>query len=566
MSGGRLPLVPLMIKPARVFPFLCGLLLAATAQGTAPQPAAYEVVVYGGTSAGVTAAIQVARSGKSVVLIEPTRWLGGLTTSGLGFVDAGKPEAIGGLAREFYHRLWKHYQSPAAWTWSPFTDLEAQHGRTIGETMWLHEPSVAKKIIEEMTAEAGVVVLRNERLNRQTGVSKQDAAIASITLESGRQISGKVFIDATYEGDLLAAAGVSYTVGREANAQYGETMNGIRPMPKRAPLFRMDPYVRPGDPKSGLIPRVHASLGGAEFAADRGVQAYCYRMCLTDVPENRVRVEKPAGYDEREYELLFRYLEQDHTPAPLEAPFKLSLLPNRKTDSNNNGVISTDYNGMSWDWPEADYATRDKIAKAHENYQRGLIWTVQNHPRVPQRFRDHYAHWGLAKDEFADNNHWPYQLYVREARRMVAEVVITEAIALGTVPPPPDSVGLASYAFDSHAIKHYVDPATGFVTTDGGLPRPPTPIDPPQPYAISYRAIVPKRGECSNLLVPVCLSSTHVTFGSMRMEPVFMILGQSAGTAAVLAIDQAVAVQDVPYAALKAQLRQAGQALEWPVP
>jgi hypothetical protein len=553
-----------MIKLAKPLAILAALIAVESNARLAPTEAAsrHDVVIYGGTSAGVMAALQVAREGKSVVLIEPTRWLGGLTTSGLGYVDAGNPRAIGGLALNFYHRIWKHYQAPGAWCWSPRMQLIPQHGTSEGETMWLHEPSVAKKVIEEMIAEAKVTVVRDERLNRRTGVTKDSAKITRITMESGRAFEGTIFIDATYEGDLLAAAGVSYTVGREANSQYGETMNGIRPMPKRAVQFRIDPYLRPGDPSSGLMPRIHATLGGEEFAADKGVQAYCYRMCLTDVAENRVRVEKPAGYDERDYEFFLRYLEQQHSPAPLEAPFKLSLLPNRKTDSNNNGVVSTDYNGMSWDWPEADYAAREKIARAHENYQRGLIWTVQNHPRVPERFRNHYANWGLAKDEFADNNHWPYQLYVREARRMVADVVITEQMALGLVPPPVDSVGLASYAFDSHAIKHYVDPASGFVTTDGGLPRPPAPIDPPKPYPISYRAIVPKRGECTNLIVPVCLSATHVTYGSIRMEPVFMILGQSAGSAAVLAIDRQVAVQDLPYADLRKALLTAKQAIE----
>jgi hypothetical protein len=348
-------------------------------------------------------------------------------------------------------------------------------------------------------------------------------------------------------------------VGRESNLRYGETMNGIRPMPARAAALRIDPYRAKGRPESGLLPRVHENLGGAEFDADAGVQAYCYRMCLTDVPANRRPVLKPEGYDETEYELVFRYIEAG---APAASFFKLSLLPNRKTDSNNNGPISTDYIGKSWEWPEADYATRDKIAREHELWQRGLIWTLQNHPRVPKEIRAYYAPWGLAKDEFTDNENWPSQLYVREARRLVADVVITEQMALGQTAAPTDSVGLASYAFDSHAIKYYVDAKSGFVTTDGGLIRPPQPILPPKPFPISYRAIIPKRVECKNLLVPVCLSATHVTYGSIRMEPVFMILGQAAATAAAVAIDQGVAVQDVPYEILKQRLLEGRQVVE----
>jgi hypothetical protein len=352
----------------------------------------------------------------------------------------------------------------------------------------------------------------------------------------------------------MAAAGVSYFVGREANSRYNETINGVKSLLSVSAIYPegIDPYRIKGDPSSGLLPRVRPDHGIPEGEGDKGVQAYNYRMCLTDVPENRVPIERPAGYDEAEYEIVFRAIE-----IGTKDFFKLDLMPNRKTDSNNNGFVSTDFVGMSEDYPEADYGTRERLAKAHEQWQRGLVWTLQNHPRVPEAMRKFYAPWGLPKDEFTDTGHWPHQLYIREARRMVADYVVTENTAMGRE-TASDPVGLGSYSMDSHATRHTLSPK-GFVKNEGGMF-----VKLPAPYGISYRSIVPRRGECGNLLVPVCASATHAAYGSMRMEPVFMVLGQSAATAACLALDRGIALQDLPYEPLRESLLSDGQILSWP--
>ncbi len=515
----------------------------------------YDIVVYGGTSGGVMAAVQAARMGKTVALIEPGIHLGGLTSGGLGWVDVGNTETIGGLSREYFHRVWKHYQDDAAWKWEKKHKMQGQHALLApeDETMWIIEPSVAERLFDQMATEANVTIVRNERLNRGRGVIKEGQKIVSIAMESGRVFQARMFIDATYEGDLMAASGVSYIVGREPNSRYNETVNGIGPMPPPNHLPDIDPYQIKGNPKSGLLPRVHPDWGGKIGDGDHGIQAYNYRMCLTQIPDNRVPIEKPADYDEKQYEILFRFieaggLEGDFFKNSLGGSFiKPSPIPNGKTDTNNNGYISTDYIGKSWDYPEADYATRERIAKEHELWQRGLMWSLQHHPRVPEKVRERYTPWGLAKDEFTDNGNWPFQLYIREARRMIADYVVTEHIALGKE-LAPDPIGMGSYHMDSHAIKYFVSPK-GFLTRDGGMF-----VRIPAPYGISYRAIIPKRSECANLLVPVCASATHAAYGSMRMEPVFMVLGQSAATAASLAIDSNISIHDVPYKALRERL------------
>ena len=428
----------------------------------------YDIVVYGGTSAGVIAAIQASSMEKSVVLIAPTKHLGGMTSNGLGLVDVKQPDAIGGLARQYFTNLWDYYyQDDSAWKWSPPQFLHGQLAEVHYEThlMLTLEPHVAEMFFDKMAAEAKVPVVRGERLNRESGVIKNERRIVQISMESGHTFAGKMFIDATYEGDLMAAAKVSYIVGREPNSRYNETINGIHPNSTNIRTSaQIDPYIIMGDPTSGLLPRVFPDIDGNVGDGDNQIQSYNFRMCLTQVPGNRVPIEKPANYDEFQYEILLRSIEAGRS---VKSYLKLSPLPNGKTDSNNNGPISTDYIGMSWDYPEADYATREIIAWEHEQWQRGLLWTLQNHPRTTPKVKAYYSMWGLPKDEFADNNNWPYEIYVREARRMISAVVITEHTALGIV-PVEDSVGLSSYDMDSHAMKYVVTPS-GYVGTEGGV-------------------------------------------------------------------------------------------------
>lgn len=505
------------------------LFLFAACVAPGAQMVETDVCVYGGAAGGVAAAVQVARSGKSVALLCFNNHLGGMSSSGLGQTDIGSNgnTYIQGMAREFYTRIGAKY--------------------SVSGPKWTFEPRIAETVFNEMLREAGVSIYLSQRLASATMAGGK---ITEITMDNGNVFRAKMFIDASYEGDLLKRAGVSYTVGREANSQYGETLNGIQTATSGNQLPNgIDPYVVQGDPASGLLPGVNATAGGPNGSADSKIQAYCYRMCLTNNPANRVMVSQPPGYNEADYELLFRSIEAGQTTGF----FKTDAMPNSKTDSNNSGGISTDFIGMNYDYPEADYATRATIAKAHENWQRGLIWTLQNHSRVPQAIRDAYAQWGLPADEFVDNNHWPYELYVREARRMVSDYVMTEKNCVGSL-QANDSVGLAAYVMDSHNCQRIV--SGGFVKNEGDVQR-----AVPAPFPVSYRSLVPKAGECANLLVPWCLSATHVAFASVRMEPVFMILGQSAAAAASIAIDDGVAVQEVSYPKLRAQLLADGQAL-----
>ena len=373
-------------------------------------------------------------------------------------------------------------------------------------------------------------------------------------MESGRTFAGKMFIDATYEGDLMAAAGVSFHVGREANDVYGETLNGVEAKlnTKNHRFVKpVDPFVKPGEAASGLLPGIQATKLAAEGSGDRLVQAYCFRLCTTDAAENRRAWPKPADYSEERYELLLRNFDAGDE----RAPWHPLWMPNRKTDTNNNGAFSTDYIGGNYDYPDADYATRAKIIADHRSYQEGLLWTLANHPRVPAKVREEFQRLGLAKDEFVDNDNWPTQLYVREARRMIGAYVMTEHNCRGKK-VADDSIGMGAYGMDSHNCQRYVD-ADGHVQNEGDVQ-----VGGFKPYPISYGAIVPKPGECENLLVPVCLSSSHIAYGSIRMEPVFMILGQSAATAAALAIDGGVAVQKSKYAKLRERLLADGQVLE----
>ena len=531
---------------------------ALTTAATAPTSA--DVVIYGGTSSGIAAALQTARMGKTAVLIEPTQFLGGLTTGGLGATDIGNKRAIGGIAREFYGRIWQHYQNPAAWTRQTPRDYFDRRNKTTGadeKTMWTFEPHVATKVYDDLLREAGakITIVRGERLDlaKGKGVIKDGTRIVRIVMESGRAFAAPMFIDATYEGDLLAKAGVSYHVGREANALYGETINGVQVAHTVSHQFtkKIDPYVKPGDPQSGLLPGINAAGPGAEFSGDRKVQAYNFRMTTTDVPENRRAWEKPANYDPQWFELALRNVEAgDH-----RISWNPVWMPNRKTDTNNNFAISTDFIGQNWDYPEADYATRAKIVQAHVDWQKGLMWTYAHHPRVPEKIRAEFQRLGLAKDEFTENNNWPRQLYVREARRMISEYVMTEKNCTREI-VASDSVGMGAYNMDSHNIQRFVT-AEGFVRNEGDVQVR------VRPYPISYRSLRPRASECTNLLAPACLSSSHIAFGSIRMEPVFMVLGQSAATAAVHAIDERATIQAIDPKKLEARLLKDGQVLDF---
>ena len=534
---------------------LCLLALRLTAAET------YDVVVYGGTSAGVIAAVQARKMGKSVVVVGPDVHLGGLSSGGLGYTDTGNKAVIGGLARNFYHRVWVEYQKNETWKWQRPEAFGNKGQGTVAmdkdeRTMWIFEPSVAEKVFEDYVKEFGLTVLSDEWLDRAKGVRLADGRIAEITMLSGKKFAGKMFIDATYEGDLLAAAGVSYHVGREANSIYGEEWNGNQVGILHhghhfgAVKKPISAYKVPGDPSSGLLPRISADPPGRRGEGDKRVQAYCFRWCATDHPDNRIPFPRPANYDASQYELLVRVLEAGWR----QTFHKFDLLPNRKTDTNNHGPFSFDNIGMNYDYPEASYERRREIIREHRDYQQGLLWFLANDPRVPADVREEANRWGLPKDEFKDNGHWPHQIYVREARRMVGAFVMTEN-ELTKKKPTPDSVGMGSYTIDSHNVRRYVTPE-GNVQNEGDIG---VPIS---PYSIAYGALVPKRGEIANLFAPVACSATHIAYGSIRMEPVFMILGQSAATAAALAIDGGVAVQDVPYAALRTRLLADGQVLE----
>jgi hypothetical protein len=519
------------------------------------------VVVYGGTSAGVVAAVQAKRMDKSVILVCPDRHLGGLSSGGLGWTDTGNKAVIGGLSREFYHRVWRHYQEPGAWKWqrpeeygnrgqgTPAIDGERR-------TMWIFEPHVAEAVFEDFVREHGIPVVRDEWLDRASGngVEKEGGRIVAITTLSGRRYAGRMFIDATYEGDLLAAAGVDYHVGREGSDVYGEVWNGVQVgVLHHRHWFAadIDPYVIPGDAGSGLLPRVSGLPPGEKGTGDHRIQAYCYRMCLTKVPENRIPFEAPPKYDPAQYELLVRVLESGWR----ETFDKFDPIPNGKTDVNNHGPFSTDNIGYNYDYPEAGYQRRREILAEHREYQTGLMYFLANDPRVPEVVRTNMAQWGLAKDEFRDNGGWPHQIYVREARRMRGQYMMTEHDCLDQR-PTPESVGMGSYTLDSHNVQRYVKP-DGFVQNEGDIG-----VGVPRPYEISYGAMVPRKEQCENLVVPVCVSASHIAFGSIRMEPVFMILGQSAATAAVLALESDCAVQELPYDRLRARLLSDGQVLE----
>ncbi|WP_209402113.1 FAD-dependent oxidoreductase [Pseudozobellia sp. WGM2] len=521
-----------------------------------------DVIVYGGTSAAVTTAVQAKKMGKSVILVSPDKHLGGLSSSGLGYTDTGNKEVIGGLAREFYQKIYQYYQKDATWRWQKKEEYgnEGQGTPAIdgaNRTMWIFEPHVAEQVFEDFISENEIIVFREELLDRSNGVALTDGKITSIETLSGKKFEAKVFIDATYEGDLMAAADVTYTVGREAGDTYDEEWNGVQVgvlhHQHHFGEMNISPYKIPGDSTSGVVPGVSTEYPGKRWEADKRVQAYNFRMCLTKEEENRVPFEKPEGYNPENYELLARVYE-----AGWDQTFnKFDPIPNLKTDTNNHGPFSTDYIGMNYDYPEASYERRAEIIKDHENYQKGLMYFVATDSRIPEKVQNEFKQWGLAKDEFKDNGNWPHQIYVREARRMIGEYVMTENDILGKR-EVPNSIGMGSYTMDSHNTQRYITPE-GYVQNEGDIG-----VHAEEPYKIALGTILPKKQEVTNLIVPVAVSSSHIAFGSIRMEPVFMILGQSAAALAGLSIDQKKAVQEVAYSDLETELLKEGQRLATP--
>jgi hypothetical protein len=503
------------------------MLFSITAQSQSVKQV--DICIYGGSSAGVIAAYTAKKMGKTVLLIEPGKRLGGLTSGGLGFTDIGNKFAISGLALDYYRRLGKHYGT-----------FES----------WIFEPGVAESLFKEYIAKAKVEVWYEKAL---ISLTKNNGAISEISVrhpfdQSDRtlKVKAKVYLDCSYEGDLLAKAGVSYTIGREANSQYGETYNGVQIEKYHQFPDGIDPYKKQGDPSSGLLWGISPEPLQPIGSGDKKVQAYNFRICLTNNPANRLPIEKPADYQPDRYELLIRYLGHGQ-PKTLRQILKMDLMPNNKTDINNNGPFSTDMIGENYEYPEADYEKRRAIIQKHLVYTKGLLYFIGNDPRVPESIRNEMLTWGYPKDEYVETGHWSPQLYVREARRMVGEYVMTQANCQGRE-LVTDGVGMAAYTMDSHNTQRLV--INGMVKNEGDVQKGGF-----GPYPISYRSLIPKKSECSNLLVPICLSASHIAYGSIRMEPVFMVLGQSSAVAASMAIDAKKAVQDIDIKKLQQELK-----------
>ncbi len=499
-------------------------------QRPVPEVIQADVCVYGATSAGIAAAIQAAAMGQRVVLLEFGRLIGGMTTSGLSATDIGNKHVIGGLSRQFYRDVGRHYGTRENWTF---------------------EPHVAMKVYQEWLRNHKVLLYLEHRLQR---VDKKGSRIISLHTENGAEIRATIYIDATYEGDLMAACGVSHTVGRESDQVYDEHYNGVHFGSHHHNFLRfVDPYKNPGDPQSGLLPGISDLAPGKTGQGDDLIQAYNFRLCLSDAPKNKVPFPEPAQYDPEQYELLRRYID-----AGIFDVFNLTLpLPNHKADHNNWGAVNTDFIGANYGWAEGDYATRERIYQDHVNYQKGLFYFLSTDERLPKKVREATVGFGLAVDEFAETGNWPPQLYVREARRMISDYVITEHDTLGRT-RVEDGVGMASYRMDSHNCKRVVK--SGRVMNEGNVE-----VAPLAPFSIPFRAICPRRAECTNLIVPVCISASHIAYCSVRMETVFMILGQSAGLAAALCMDQSKdCVQDISYSTLEEKLRGCGQILTEP--
>lgn len=526
---------------------------AASVPHSTPHTEMTDIVIYGCSPAGIAAAVEAKREKRSVVLICRDAHVGGITTNGLGWADTGDHSGIGGLAKQFYRDVRRYYAVRGV----AFLQGQPQSTRDDGKAMYVFEPHVAEAIFERWLTDAGIVPIRSAFLRRDGhGVDKVANHILSLSISDGRVFRGREFIDASYEGDLMAEAGVRFTLGREANVTFGETLNGIQTANAIHHQFDkpVDPYVVSGKPESGLLPRIEAGPAGTDGEADARVQAYTYRLCMTKLPANRAPIPRPANYDPRQYELLGRYLDAGWR----DLFSKYDSIPGAKTDTNNSGAFSMDDIGMNYSYPTGSDAVRAQVADEHRSYQQGLLWFMQNDRRSPADVRAAMKPWGLCADEFGDNAHWPHEMYVREARRMVSDFVITERHLRGRV-PTPHSIGLGSYNMDSHNVRRYVD-VHGHARNEGNVE-----VSLGRYYEISYEAVTPRKSDADNLLVPVALSASHIAYGSIRTEPGFMILAQASATAAGIAIDGGVAVQDVAYVTLRARLLSQGQILDTPI-
>lgn len=538
---------PTLMKPAFLFLLVLGCLMMSAISHAAPEKT-YDLVVYGGTPGGIACSIAAAREGKSVLLLETTKHLGGLTTGGLSHTDVGpRPEIIGGIAKEFFVKVDALYADP---------------NRTASKDFWYQEPHIAEQAFTAMLQEAKVDVVFGSRVKN---VEKKGARLSSLTTLDGRTYEGRLFVDASYEGDVMALAKVDYYVGREGRAAFDEPLAGFRPAPFR---FREKEYMVSPDKKythgtpakisaygkdGKLLPGINTKWT-EPGTADNKSQAYNFRVILTNNAANRVPIPKPVNYDPLRYEILARII--DAFPGVrYEKLVFLGALPNQKFDANASGLVQgTDHVGGNVDYPDADYATRDRIWQDHREYVQGFLWFLANDPRVPAELRAQASEYGLAKDEFTDNENWPYQLYVREARRMRGQYMMSQRDCQKAI-TKPDSIGMGAFILDSHAVQRLVD-KEGYVIDEGNFDIP------VRPYQIPYRSVTPKKEQCENLLVPVALSATHVTYGSIRMEPQFMILGHSTGVAAAMALEKNLPVQDIDIAALRTKLVAQGQVLE----
>jgi hypothetical protein len=486
-----------------------------------------DICVYGASSAGVIAAVTAGRSGKKVMLIAESKHLGGLSSGGLGNTDIGNKIAITGLARDFYKRVGSHYGKPE---------------------QWIFEPHVAETIFRDYIKNENVPVLYDHHL---IAVLKTGTRIKGITVSSGTNhtiILAKEFIDCSYEGDLMALASVSYAIGRESNHEYNETYNGVQMLDKHQFPDGIDPYNISGDKKSGYLWGVSTDTLKTNGTGDNKIQAYNFRICLTDSVENRIEISKPEGYDSTHYDLLVRYIYMKKPSTLEDGLLNINHIPRRKTDINNNGPFSTDMIGMNYNYPDGDSKLRAKIISEHEIYNKGLLYFLGHDTRIPEYLRNEMLKWGYPKDEYTDNNNWSPQLYIRESRRMLGEYVMTESNCTGKL-KVTDGVGLAAYTMDSHNCERLI--ADRMVKNEGDVQ-----IGEFPPYPVSFRSIVPRKSECINLLVPVCLSASHIAYGSIRMEPVFMVLAESSAIAASIAIDLNCPIQKIPVGKLQNKLEE----------